>query len=361
MRYADVASPSNPESGTLTDGTSTASFTEIEEVILGSGDDNVSTGDGADTVDGGKGNDVFTFDNDGNDTITDFGAGITGDETDGTDQTDNDFVDMSAYYDRLDELKADYADDGILNQSNTTTLSGKAVDYSDNTAMTGSLTLQGTTDAGLTWDTTNVICFTRGTMIKTIEGEKAVETLEQGDLVWTQDRGYQAIRWIGARAVSTKVLEEFENIRPIRIQAGALGGGLPKADLLVSPQHRMFLNSLIAERVSGQKEVLASARHLVQVQGIDIDTSCEPIEYWHFMFDQHEIVEANGSLSESLFTGPEALKAVPAEAREEILTLFPELQDATFSPEPARPLMSGRVARKLANRHREKGRALLRK
>jgi hypothetical protein len=161
------------------------------DTLDGGIDDDVLTGGaGSDVLTGGQGNDVFTFDNDGNDTITDFGAGITGDETDGTEQTDNDFVDMSAYYDRLDELKADYADDGVLNQSNTTTLSGKAVDYSDNTAMTGSLTLQGTTDASLTWDTTNVICFTRGTMIKTIEGDKAVETLEQGDLVWTQDRGY---------------------------------------------------------------------------------------------------------------------------------------------------------------------------
>jgi hypothetical protein len=140
-----------------------------------------------------------------------------------------------------------------------------------------------------------------------------------------------------------------------------LGGGLPKADLLVSPQHRILVNSLIAERMSGEKEVLASARHLVQVDGIDIDASCEAIEYWHFMFDQHEIVEANGSLSESLFTGPEAFKAVPVEARDEILTLFPELQEASFSPEPARALLSGRMTRKLANRHREKGRALVRK
>ena len=57
-----------PENGTLTEGGGTASFTEIEAVELGSGDDTVtgssgddtvSTGAGADIVDGGDGNDTF--------------------------------------------------------------------------------------------------------------------------------------------------------------------------------------------------------------------------------------------------------------------------------------------------------------
>ena len=74
MPYNDIASNSNTESGTLTDGTSTATFTEIENYVLGSGDDkvigsteadNVSAGTGADTVDGGEGDD--TFDLGGND------------------------------------------------------------------------------------------------------------------------------------------------------------------------------------------------------------------------------------------------------------------------------------------------------
>ena len=76
MPYDDIASQSNTESGTLTDGTSTATFTEIENYVLGSGDDaiigsteadNVSTGEGADTVDGGQGDDTFDLGGDDND------------------------------------------------------------------------------------------------------------------------------------------------------------------------------------------------------------------------------------------------------------------------------------------------------
>ena len=48
-----------------------------------------------------------------------------------------------------------------------------------------------------------------------------------------------------------------------------------------------------------------------------------PVEYYHLVFDQHEIVIANGPPSESFFLRPEALKA---EALEEITALFPTLK-----------------------------------
>ena len=37
------------------------------------------------------------------------------------------------------------------------------------------------------------------------------------------------------------------------------------------------------------------------------------IENWRFMFDHHELVVSNGLLTESLFTGPEAVKTIPGE------------------------------------------------
>ena len=65
-------------------------------------------------------------------TITDFNAGNTGTLDDGN-TANNDFIDLSGYYDNLSELYADQADDGILNQSNTLDGKGRATDYSDNT------------------------------------------------------------------------------------------------------------------------------------------------------------------------------------------------------------------------------------
>lgn len=103
----------NPEDGTLTASASdVVNFSEIENFVLGSGDDSVIgssgadvvfTGAGADTVDGGAGNDRFDLgagdnavdfvvlsDGDGNDTITSFAAPVdNGDGTyNGRDQLD---------------------------------------------------------------------------------------------------------------------------------------------------------------------------------------------------------------------------------------------------------------------------------
>ena len=77
----------SPEAGTITASTGTVTFTEIETVLLGSGNDTVTGSGGNDTVDTGAGNDSVTAGG-GNDSLT---AG-TGDDTvdagDGADTVD---------------------------------------------------------------------------------------------------------------------------------------------------------------------------------------------------------------------------------------------------------------------------------
>ena len=310
----------------------------------GADNDLIEGGAGSDSLTGGDGDDVFVFDNDGADVITDFGTGNSGPITDG-DKTNNDYVDLSEYYTDKDELHADFLDDGILNQSTG--------DFTDNTAMAdgASLEIQGITTSDLRFETTNVPCFTAGTLIKTIDGQKPADQLRQGDLVWTKDAGYQPIRWISRKTFSGDALRQNENLRPIRIAAGAMGFGMPNRDLIVSQQHRVLVNSKIAERMTNQAEVLVSAKHLLRIRGIDVLKRLNEVTYVHFMFDRHQVVEAEGILTESLYTGPEALKSLSTEAREEIFAIFPELMDSQSpTPMPARKFLSGRQARKLAQR-----------
>ena len=54
-----VLNVSDPEAGILTDGTDTVQFSEIENFVLGSGDDTVTGSDGGDNVDGGAGDDAM--------------------------------------------------------------------------------------------------------------------------------------------------------------------------------------------------------------------------------------------------------------------------------------------------------------
>ncbi len=198
-------------------------------------------------------------------------------------------------------------------------------------------------------------CFAKGTMIATPSGELAIEMLSRGDMVLTADHGAQEIQWIGHAEVD---LNKAPNMRPVIIRAGALGDGLPVQDLTVSPQHRVLVRSKIAQRMFGTDEVLVAAKQLLALDGIELAQDIDRVIYYHFLFDGHQVVWSNGALTESLFTGPQALKSVGAAAREEILSLFPELRDMPAA-DPIRPIIPGRKARQMAMRHAQNGRAIV--
>ena len=199
--------------------------------------------------------------------------------------------------------------------------------------------------------TFGIVCFARGTLIKTRDGERPIEALAVGDAVMTMDAGYQPIRWIGARRLSRAELAANPRLTPIRIRAGALGRNLPERDLVVSHQHRILVRSHVALRLFDSAEVLIPANKLLTLPGIDIAWDADGVEYFHFLFDDHQIVWSNGAPTESLFTGPEALKSVPPEARAEIATLFPQIVAPGFTPCAARPIPEkGKLMKTLAQR-----------
>jgi hypothetical protein len=201
-------------------------------------------------------------------------------------------------------------------------------------------------------DLATPICFATGTLIATPRGRARVETLQVGDPVLTLDRGYQPIRWIGRRRLAGPDLRADPKLRPVRIRAGALGAGMPDRDLVVSRQHRVLANSVIVSRMLGVRDVLVPAIKLTGLPGVEVVHDAAQVDYWHFLFDRHHVVWSNGLPTESLFTGPEALKSVAPAARAEILALFPELAGPRHRADPARPALErGRVARRLVARH----------
>lgn len=336
----------------------------------GADNDTINGGDGDDLIIGGLGNDVLTGGNgsdtfvytagDGLDTIADFNTGDTSGAIGDSDNTNNDYLELSGFYDSLSELQEDYDDDGILNQSNGTA-NGGTVDYSNNSAFAAGqgIVFTGATRDVFTTDSTGVVCFARGTMIETLSGQIAIEDLQAGDMVRTMDRGYRPLCWIGGRKLDIVDLTQHPALCPIRIAAGALGNGLPVKDLLVSPQHRVLVRSDVAKRMFDEQEVLVAANKLLTIDGIDIVTDTTEVEYFHMLFDQHEIVFSNGAATESLFTGPEAMRAVSAEARQEIASLFPALLEPEVALAPVRFIPAkGKLMKKLAQRHQSNGKPL---
>ena len=161
------------------------------------------------------------------------------------------------------------------------------------------------------------ICFARGTAIGVRDGVCSIENLNVGDLVETMDHGLQAISWIG----STKV-PAVGNAAPVVFSKGALGNN---RELRVSPQHRMLLSGWKAELLFGEPKVLSAAIHLVNGDTIYRDEG-GTVEYFHIMFDNHEIIFAEGAPSESFHPGEQGFGNMAEDAREEIFGLFPELR-----------------------------------
>jgi hypothetical protein len=122
--------------------------------------------------------------------------------------------------------------------------------------------------------------------------------------------------------------------------------------VLVSPQHRVLVRGKVAEKMFGEPEVLVAAKQLVLLDGIDIDFDVEEITYVHFLLDDHHIVFAEGAEMESLYTGPQALKMLTSEQREEVLAIFPQLVDIDEHnlPFSARMLIPGNKARNMVMR-----------
>jgi len=346
---------------------SLAAFAESDSLFGGDGDDTLiaSKAWGVSTLEGGAGNDVFVWDDtelpgtgafNTDAVITDFTAGDGGNYSDG-DTTNNDFVDLSWLFNPA-TLAAYNAANGTaftkpIDALNHDLADGK-IDFNGTNMGGPTLTMVGIT-GGLTYDQTAVVCFAKGTRILTQIGAVPVEDLAPGDAILTLDDGYCTLAWIGSRHIPPLLLALKPNLRPIRIAAGALGCGLPEADLVVSPQHRVLIRSQVAERMFTDREVLVAAKHLVGIPGITVAEDVTEVTYFHLLFDRHQIVFSNGAPTESLFTGPEALKSVDEEQKREILSLFPEieqiggaLENPVFSP--ARQLVAGRPGRSLARR-----------
>ncbi len=169
-----------------------------------------------------------------------------------------------------------------------------------------------------------VACFTPGTKIATPKGERRVENLKAGDKVITRDNGIQEIRWAGAKPMTWKQLAANAHLKPVLIQAGSLGNGLPETDMMVSPNHRIMVSNDRTALYFQDREVLVSAKHLAGNQGVQ-QVETMGTTYLHLMFDNHEMVLANGTWTESFQPGDYTLKAVGNAQRTEIFELFPEL------------------------------------
>ena len=185
-----------------------------------------------------------------------------------------------------------------------------------------------------------VPCFVAGSLVRTEKGEVPVERLQVGDKIITKDEGAQPIRWIGRRRMPAE-----GKMAPVEIAGNTFGThGLVR----VSPLHRVLVQNMHAELLFGSSEVLVAARDLVDGKAVR-QGSGGWVEYYHLLFDRHQIIWSDGLASESFLPGPQTKSCFEDRMVEEITTLFPELDPGTgegYGP-TARPALKHFEARLL--------------
>ncbi len=177
------------------------------------------------------------------------------------------------------------ADSAVLNGSTLSVQNNGTQVYALATSGLTGDTFSVSTAAGAA--TIDIVCFARGARIRTPDGDVPVEELAVGQDVVTASGETVAIKWIGRRRVDCRRHPQPWRVWPIRISAGAFGNGLPRRDLLVSPQHAIFDHG-----------VLVPARFLINDTTI-VQEPVGHVEYFHVELPKHDLLLAEGLPTES--------------------------------------------------------------
>jgi hypothetical protein len=200
-------------------------------------------------------------------------------------------------------------------------------------------------DAG-TLISETVACYCRGTLIATDRGEVEVERLAIGDRLQTARNGLRAIKWIGRRSYGGRFVMGRRDILPVCFKAGSLADNIPKRDLWISPHHAMYLEGVLIE-----------ARDLVNGASIVQADEVERVEYFHIELDSHDVIVAEGALSETfvddhsrgMFHNAHEYVGLYPEAEQAPAHYCAPRRDAGYEVETARRHIESRVGLRAAS------------
>jgi Hint domain len=163
-------------------------------------------------------------------------------------------------------------------------------------------------------------CFTAGTLIRTPDGEAAVETLKRGDRVLTQDGRVATVDWLGIQTISMRFADKLR-VSPIRIRAGAIAENVPSRDLLLSPDHAILVEGALI-----QAGALVNGTSIVRETKVPVT-----FKYYHVEVEDHSLILAENTPAETFVDNVERL-AFDNWAEHE--ALYPDGKPITELPYP---------------------------
>lgn len=181
------------------------------------------------------------------------------------------------------------------------------------------------------------VCFAEDTRIATKQGPVAVQDIQPGMRIQTADNGFRELLWVGRWRVNGI----GQNV-PVRLEAGVLGNDRP---LELSARHRLVIRPP-AGPLAGE-EVLVPAKSLVGMPGVTL--SPRPRVLWlHLLFEDHEIIFAEGARAESMMPGHATRRTVEKAQAEALERALGHPLEMAL---PARAILPPKQLKRLSRHH----------
>jgi hypothetical protein len=152
-----------------------------------------------------------------------------------------------------------------------------------------------------------------------------------------------AVSWVG-RQTASPVFGDPLRILPIRVKAGALGANVPSRDLLVSPDHALFMDGVLIHAGA-----LVNGTSIVREAKVPMTFT-----YYHVEVDDHSLILAENTPAETFVDNVDRLRF---DNWDEFQALYPEGKAVVEMPYP-RAKAHRQVPRAMRERLAERGVAL---
>jgi hypothetical protein len=170
-----------------------------------------------------------------------------------------------------------------------------------------------------------MVCFAAGTGIATTRGLVPVEAIHRGDRVCTVLDGDTAeVIWVGHRKVDCARHPNPTKVWPVRVTAHAFGRGMPDTDLVLSPDHAVYVD-----------RVLIPIRLLVNDQTVRQELT-DRAAYHSVELAQHDVLLANGMPAEASLNSEDRARFSNGGG---VIALYPDFSSRTWEFRGCAPLV----------------------
>ncbi len=184
--------------------------------------------------------------------------------------------------------------------------------------------------------------FAHGTLIKTSNGQVAIEDLQPGTEIITAERGQMPLLWIGAMTLLPAGNDDACQGGPrlTRVMADSFGPARPAHDLMFGPGARLLTRRTATHDIVGTDQVLSPARDLVDGVNIIEITPRQPVTVYHLCLHRHATITAAGLEAESFHPGPGFERGMGPNMLSLFLSFFPHIH----APSDFGPLAHPRIS-----------------